>query len=93
MLLALTKLNSEGEWIKSLLDLPGQECAVSEGSGVVNITIAESGSLFDSSVGDKESARIDKENLHRLKGLGVQDADIKEPWCAIRVNRFRATSN
>jgi hypothetical protein len=85
VLLALTKLQSEGEWIKSLFDLPGDKGSVTEGPDVVNITLYNVGKdyFFDKhQVGSKQSMRIDRGNMKRLNELGVESSLIKdtEPW-------------
>jgi hypothetical protein len=85
VLLALTKLQSEGEWIKSLFDLPGNKGAVYEGPDFVNITLYDVGieDFFDQSkIGSKKSMTIDRGNLKRLTELGVESSQVKdtEPW-------------
>jgi hypothetical protein len=85
VLLALTKLQSEGEWIKSLFDLPGNKGSVTEGPDVVNITLYNVGKdhFFDKhQVGSKQSMRIDRGNMKRLNELRVENSLIKdtETW-------------
>lgn len=85
VLLALTKLQSEGLWIKSLFDLPGDKGSVTEGPDVVNITLYDVGveDWWNSSkVRTKKSMKIDRGNLTRLTELGVDSSKIKdtEPW-------------
>ena len=84
VLLALTKLQSEGLWIKSLFDLPGDKGSVTEGPDVVNITLYEfkGKSHNETQLGIKRSMRIDRGNLTRLTELGVESSQIKdaEPW-------------
>jgi hypothetical protein len=81
----LTKLQSEGEWIKSLFDLPDNKGAVYEGPDIVNITLYDVGKnpyRNDPHVGTKKSMKIEKGNLRRLTELGVANSQIKdtEPW-------------
>jgi hypothetical protein len=81
VLLALTKLHPEGNWIKSMFDLPGQAGSVNEGPDVVNITLLEPKLENNKIVGDsKKSMRIQKDSLTRLAGAGVRSDQITEPW-------------
>ena len=89
-LLALTKIDPEGLWIKSMFDLPGRAGSVYEGPDVVNIALAtlnttqdwkyptvktdDQGSIV------KKSVRIEKGKLNRLKELGMNSDQITEPW-------------
>lgn len=78
----MTKLQSEGEWIKSIFDLPGQKGAVTEGPDVVNITLANLDlNLEDiTKISGKRSIRIEKGNLGILNELGIDSKLITEPW-------------
>jgi hypothetical protein len=78
----LTKLQSEGEWIKSLFDLPGQKGSVIEGPDIVNVTLAnlETMTRGVAKITGKRSIRIEKGNLGILKELGVGSQQITEPW-------------
>jgi hypothetical protein len=85
VLLALTKLQSEGEWIKSLFDLPGDKGSVTEGPDVVNITLwsVPSSKFFSNlSQGTQKSMRIDRGNMKMLAEVGVESSLIQdtEPW-------------
>jgi hypothetical protein len=78
----LTKLQSEGNWIKSLFDLPGQKGSVIEGPDIVNVTLAnlETMTRGVAKITGKRSIRIEKGNLGILKELGVGSQQITEPW-------------
>jgi hypothetical protein len=78
----LTKLQSEGEWIKSLFDLPGQKGSVIEGPDIVTVTLAnlETMTRGVAKITGKRSIRIEKGNLGILKELGVGSQQITEPW-------------
>ena len=85
VLLALTKLQSEGEWIKSLFDLPGAKGSVTEGPDVVNITlwsVPPNKFFSNESQGTQKSMKIDRGNMKRLAEVGVESSLIKdtEPW-------------
>lgn len=85
LLLALTKIDPEGNWIKSMFDLPGQGGSVYEGPDVVNITLATLNTTQDwmyptVDVNIQKSVRIEKGKLNRLKELGVDSDQITEPW-------------
>jgi hypothetical protein len=78
----LTKLQSEGKWIKSLFDLPGQKGSVIEGPEIVNVTLANLETMTKgvAKITGKRSIRIEKGNLGILKELGVGSQQITEPW-------------
>lgn len=78
----MTKLQSEGNWIKSLFDLPGQKGSVIEGPDIVNVTLAnlETMTRGVAKITGKRSIRIEKGNLGILKELGVGSQQITEPW-------------
>ena len=81
----MTKLQSEGEWIKSLFDLPGQKGSVTEGPDVVNVTLANLDLDLNlkkdiAKISGKRSIRIEKGNLGILNELGINSKLITEPW-------------
>jgi hypothetical protein len=78
----LTKLQSEGEWIKSLFDLPGQKGSVIEGPDIVNVTLANLETMTKgvAKITGKRSIQIEKGNLGILNELGVGSQQITEPW-------------
>jgi hypothetical protein len=75
-------LQSEGEWIKSLFDLPGQKGSVIEGPDIVNVTLANLETMTKgvAKITGKRSIRIEKGNLGILNELGVGSQQITEPW-------------
>lgn len=79
VLLALTKVQSEGKWIESLFTLPNQIGAIKEGPDVVNVTLFD-GEENNTDQGHRKSMRIDKANMTMLDQLGVSKEHITEPW-------------
>jgi hypothetical protein len=73
LLLALTKVNSEGEWIKSMFDLPPAGFEVNEGGD--NATVVLLAKDDDSSEWQKVTKVVERKNLWKCKEFEL----IKDP--------------
>jgi hypothetical protein len=80
-LLALTKCNSDGEWIKSLFELPEPGKGIRPGDEEIAKLVLASGKGERGWV--KYAARVDRNKLKGVAGFSwlVGDIDQDQPWC------------